>query len=336
VALWREHPARVRLRFRPYHRFSTSSLRILCGDRSRDYDAAMIVLLLNTQNEAELLRWNIQHHLNWGFDHVAVSDNESTDDTAEVVQGLGEAVSYRRYGNFKDRLKVRTAMLDALRAQHSVDWVLVLDGDEFFWIPDAAGPRDILQGTPDDVVAVNFDMKLFLPTTMDPPDLPVFMSRVYRTTSSNSPLNSSYRLGKTFYRSSWLTRLTSDHWNPDVPHSMFRHEYPAIHHYMIASEDQFVVKVKRLPTSYSPTNPLKWLTWRITTLPGELPRWAGPSKRQWYDIYKREGEAGLRTYYRTVYTLTVDHMREAIADGAVMRDAGFAEFTRERYLPVGA
>ena len=45
----------------------------------------MIVLLLVTQNEADLLRWNIRHHLEWGVDHVAVADNNSTDATAAVA-----------------------------------------------------------------------------------------------------------------------------------------------------------------------------------------------------------------------------------------------------------
>lgn len=295
----------------------------------------MIVLLITTRNEADLLHWNIQHHLNWGFDHVAVADNESTDDTAEVAQGSCDGVSYRRYRNTRNRMRVRNAMLDELRARHTVDWVLVADTDEFFWVPDAAGPRDILRRMPHDVVAVNFDMKLFLPTTMDRSDLPVFMSRVYRPTSPDSPLHSSYRLGKTFYRSSWLTTVTNDHWSPEVPHAKFRHEYPALHHYMITDEDRFIDKVKRLPTYNCPTNPLKWLIW-TTTSRDELPRWSGPSKRDWYDIYKREGEAGLRTYYRTVYTLTEDRVREATAEGALVRDARFAEFARERYLTVGA
>ena len=296
----------------------------------------MIVLLLNTQNEAELLRWNIQHHLDWGFDHVAVSDNESTDDTAEVVQGFGDAVSYRPYGHFKHRLKVRTAMLEELRARHAVDWVLVLDGDEFFWMPDAAGPRDVLREISGDVVAVNFDMKLFLPTALDPPGLPVFMSRVHRPTSSTSSLNSSYRAGKTFYRSSWLTRLRDDHWNPDVPHPLFRHEYPAIHHYMIDSADKFIIKVKRLPNESQFTNPLKRLKWKIVTPRGELPPWTSRPKQEWYRVYNRSGEVGLRAYYRSIYTLSEERVRKAIADGALVRDAGFADFTRERYLPVGA
>ena len=39
----------------------------------------MIVLLLVTQNESELRRADIGHHLEWGVDHVAVADNASVD-----------------------------------------------------------------------------------------------------------------------------------------------------------------------------------------------------------------------------------------------------------------
>ena len=57
-------------------------------------------------------------------------------------------------------------------------------------------------------MAVNFDMKLYLPTTLDPPNVPVFMSRIYRSGVADSPLHTSYRVGKTFYRSRWLTEIT--------------------------------------------------------------------------------------------------------------------------------
>ena len=43
----------------------------------------MIVLLLTTKNEAEVLRLNLEHHLSWGVDHVVVCDNDSTDDTPD-------------------------------------------------------------------------------------------------------------------------------------------------------------------------------------------------------------------------------------------------------------
>ncbi len=77
----------------------------------------MIVLLLVTQNEGDLLRWNIRHHLEWGVDHVAVADNASTDSTADVAHDFGEQVSYQSFPDFLKRQGVRTAMLDDLRGE---------------------------------------------------------------------------------------------------------------------------------------------------------------------------------------------------------------------------
>jgi hypothetical protein len=121
-----------------------------------------------------------------------------------------------------------------------------------------------------------------------------------------------------------------------VPHALFRHEYPAVHHYMVQSEDQFLVKVERLPNWNYYGNPLKWLKWKIITPRGELPRWTSRSKQEWYGVYNRQGEEGLRAYYRSIYTLSEERVREAIANGALTRDAGFAELTRQRYLPAAA
>ena len=154
----------------------------------------MSVLALVTQNEDDLLRWNIQHHLHWGFDHIAVADNNSTDGTADVVREFGSAVSYQRFPDFHDRQLVRTAMIADIRQNERVDWAAVADTDEMFWAP-GAGPRDLLASTPADIVGVNFDMKLFVPTALDPGQVPVFVSRIYRSSSSASPLHTSYRAG---------------------------------------------------------------------------------------------------------------------------------------------
>ena len=126
----------------------------------------MIVLLLVTQNEAELLAWNIRHHLEWGVDHVAVADNRSEDATRDVVREFGDAVSYRRFEDFHARQTVRREMMLAVQERHHVEWAGIADTDEFFWAPGAT-MRDLLADTRPDVVAVNFDAKLFLPTELD-------------------------------------------------------------------------------------------------------------------------------------------------------------------------
>ena len=98
----------------------SSTRRPTAGTRRGD---VVIVLLLVTQNEADLLRWNIRHHLDWGIDHVAVADNNSTDgDRRRRTRVRRRGEPHARFPDFHDRQNVRAAMLDAVRAGHHVDW----------------------------------------------------------------------------------------------------------------------------------------------------------------------------------------------------------------------
>jgi hypothetical protein len=293
----------------------------------------MIVLLLVTQNESDLLRWNIRHHLEWGIDHVAVADNASTDSTADVAHEFGEQVSHRSFPEFLKRQGVRTAMLDDLRARHTVTWAGVADTDEFYWSPSSHRMRDLLDDVPQDIVGVNFDMKLYLPTELDVPDEPVFMSRAHRTGSSASPFHTSYRAGKSWYRAEWLTSVTDEHWCKEVPHEQYRHAEPAVHHYMVQDEDQFVQKVTRLISwAHPPDGLLKRRRWeRTPEIERALPQWSAPFKKEWWGVYQQGGEPAVREYYRNVYTLRGDRLRRALADGSIVEDAGFSIWSRERF-----
>jgi hypothetical protein len=293
----------------------------------------VIVLLLVTQNEADLLRWNIRHHLEWGIDHVGVADNASSDATPDVAREFGDAVSYQRFPDFHQRQTVRTAMLDELRARHPVSWFGVADTDEFWWAPGAAGMGELLADTPIDVVGVNFDMKLFVPTGRDRPDVPVFMSRTHRTGSSDSPLHTSYRVGKSWYRSDRLPVITHEHWCEEVPHPPYRHDVDAVHHYMVQDEDQFVQKVTRLISWAPPPDGLlarrRWT--RTPEIERPLPDWSARFKKEWWGVYQSGGEAAVRDYYRNVYTVRGERLEAAIADGTLVDDPGFADWSLARF-----
>jgi glycosyl transferase family 2 len=300
----------------------------------------VIVLLLVTQNESALLRWNLQHHLAWGVDHVAVADNASTDDTADVVREFGDAASYERFPDFHDRQTVRTAMLDAIRSRRPVDWAGVADTDEFFWSPEG-DLASLLADAPAETVAVNFDMKLFLPTALDRTGVPVFMGREHRSASADSPLHTSYSVGKTFYRSSWLTTVTDEHWAPEVPHPVVRADTlagrtepgTAVHHYMVQDEEQFVQKVTRLIAwAQPPSGLLARRRWRaLPPRERDLPRWTAPFKKEWWSVYQQGGEAAVRDYYRNVYTLSAARVAETIEQGQLVDDPAFATWARARY-----
>jgi hypothetical protein len=300
----------------------------------------MIVALLVTKNESDLLRRNLAHHLEWGIDAVGVADNASTDGTRDVCKEFGNNVKYRRFGDFHTRQTQRHVMLREYVEEHgAVEWAAISDTDEFFYAPVPIG--ELLASIPSDVVAVNFDAKLFLPTAIDPSEGSVIERRTYRTSGGDSALHTSYVAGKTFYRASWLTSIPVDHWCKnhehlcvDVPHERYRHEVPLVHHYMIQDEEQFVEKATRLiEWAKQPAGFRKGLRWRFTRKRDRaLPPWSEPWKKVWWGVYQREGVEGVRAYYRNEYVVPADRVAGYLASGDLERDDALANYARSRSL----
>ncbi len=295
----------------------------------------MIVLLLTSKNESEMLTWNLAHHLEYGIDHVAVADNGSTDDTQDVIARFGNATSTVVFDDFHARQAARMRLLDQLRARHTVDWVGVSDTDEF-WFASGLHMADLLADVPPEVVAVNFDAKLFLPTALDAPDGPVMSRRHHRTASNDSPLHTSYSAGKTFYRGAWLRKITDEHLNRELWTDRYRHEVAAVHHYMVKDEDYFVQKVSRLASwVQDERGPIARRLRRRRGVPAdprslELPSWSSWFKKEWWRVYQEGGEEGVRRYYRERYTLGADALAEHVARGEIVRDDSFADYVAER------
>ena len=288
----------------------------------------MIVLLLTSKNEADVLRLNLDHHLSYGVDHVCVADNESSDHTQDVIREFGDHVSTEIFHDFAVRQKVRRALIDRVRAKHKgVTWVGVSDTDEFHWMDGATLP-EYLAETPADVPAMTCRQKLFLPTEDDAETGPVHQRQRHRTTGPDSPLHTSYKEGKTFYRSAWLKRIDHEHRSKKLEGPVVSPPVPTVHHYMIRDEDQFVMKVTRL-SAWREREGLKSKLWyhklrRAFGIP--LPPYVAGFKSEWWNVYRDGGEAGLRQYYRDTYRVQSRDLPRLIEEGALVRDDAFGDW----------
>jgi len=288
----------------------------------------MIVLLLTSKNEADLLRLNIEHHLRWGVDHVCVADNASSDETPQVVRSYGDAVSTIVFADFGERQRVRTEMLRRMRERHvRADWAGVSDTDEFWWAP-GMGARELLAAVPRDVPAATFDQKLFLPTEVDSPSGSACERMVHRAGGRSSPLFTSYSGGKTFYRGAALSRVTHEHRNPDLGSPEWRHAVPAVHHYMVQGEDHFVAKVRRFP-AWRPRGrpaPVRWYAALLAAAAAPpAPALKSAVKQEWWRVWETGGEAALREHYRSRVRVRREDIDGHLASGALVRDTSFAE-----------
>lgn len=292
----------------------------------------MLVLFVLTRNEAELLRLNLAHHLGWGFDHVAIADNESSDATQDVLGQFGDSVISTRIGDPYERYRALSGLLAKLEERHgAADWVAVSDTDEFWWAPDSDLPR-LLSRVPENVVAVNSDQKLFLPTELDALAGPVYCRRTFRTSGIKSPLHTSYVGGKSLYRAAWVRSqgVSNPHWSAGIPHGLWRFDRLLVHHYMIDDEDSFVAKVKTLER-WNPRvrDPLEAGTASREPPPSkEEPASIRAFKTAWWRLYQTAGEGGLRDYYRREYVISSSRLATCLRSGDLVEDTAFARFKR--------
>jgi hypothetical protein len=86
------------------------------------------------RDEEAILPFNLQYHLDYGFDHIFVLDNGSVDRTPEILQRFKEtgrvtaaAGSTLRF----DHERLANELLDIALRRYSPDWIFLLDADEF-------------------------------------------------------------------------------------------------------------------------------------------------------------------------------------------------------------
>lgn len=120
----------------------------------------MIFGVMLVRNEVDIVRINLLHHLASGVDHILVADNGSTDGTSAILEEFAETRRvhvFSRPGTFHQSETTTELAREAFL--RGARWVLPIDADEFWHIPEGR-LSDILDDFGDvgalEVEVVNF------------------------------------------------------------------------------------------------------------------------------------------------------------------------------------
>jgi hypothetical protein len=124
-----------------------------------------LVMTLLVRDEIDIIRENIEFHLNTGVDYVIAMDNLSVDGTTEVLRGY-EALGLLHYIPQTDDTYSQhrwvTQMAHLAASAHGADWVINNDADEF-WFPNKGNLKSALADVSGDVFAMYAPRVNFLP-----------------------------------------------------------------------------------------------------------------------------------------------------------------------------
>lgn len=95
-----------------------------------------LVMTLQVRNEEDILKENIDYHLNQGVDFIIATDNRSTDATKDILKSYEKAgVLLYQYEprDTHDQGTWVTQMARMASQQFAADWIINNDADEFWW-----------------------------------------------------------------------------------------------------------------------------------------------------------------------------------------------------------
>lgn len=107
-----------------------ASFSHLHGPRKFHLGPAEVALVLVGRNNAKFLAHNIAHHRSIGVTHVVYVDNDSQDNSVEVVKSFPNTMIYSSKANF--RTQQRRLRKFAVSQVNEGAWVLAIDCDELF------------------------------------------------------------------------------------------------------------------------------------------------------------------------------------------------------------
>jgi Glycosyl transferase family 2 len=272
-----------------------------------------LVMTLLVRNEAEIIEANLDFHLAQGVDYVIVTDHASTDGTEELLQPYvqaGVVTVLHAEGEAHAQSGRVTRMARLALTEHSADWVINNDADEFWW-PLAGSLRDVFASIPPAYGQIEVQRRDFLPY---PEGSEPFYSRlVYRDAQSLTP-NDRPLQPKVAHRA-----------HPDVVVAPGNHsisggellpvptgELVEIFHFPMRSYEQFERKVIQTGTGYE----------KLENRGFE----EGGDQLKLLEIYR---ENGLRAYYDQAL-LDGTQLRRGLESGAIVLDRRLAEFMQAR------
>lgn len=100
-----------------------------------------IAILMSIREEEVYIDFNIQYHLDLGFDYIFVANHSSTDGTNKILGSYKNdprVIITEETDPVFDHAKIANKLLALAKSSYEIDWFIFLDADEFLSIKDGS------------------------------------------------------------------------------------------------------------------------------------------------------------------------------------------------------
>lgn len=203
-----------------------------------------IIMTLLVRNEEDILKQNLDYHLNNSIDYVIATDNLSVDGTKDILK------EYEKKGVLKylyedqdtiDQDLWVTKMAQMANSDFNADWVINNDADEF-WVSKSGSIRNDLMNIDEHINALHVKRFNFVCTQNQ--NNCFYSDMIYKQTPSYNSLGSLLP-GKCFHRASSEVFVKAGNHDVDIPNKVeMDYNGITVYHYPLRSKSQFESKIR--------------------------------------------------------------------------------------------
>lgn len=283
---------------------------MLAQVRRMNFGMALFMTLL-VRDEEDILEYNLRYHLENGVDHVIVTDNLSSDRSADIAKSF-VAQGHATYVHEPDDTYAQwkwVSRMAAMAHQAGARWVMHCDADEFWMAPGGSSLKRWFARRiwPNVVVVPRHDF-----VCLEDDGAPFWQRMVYRKAQSTSPLGRPL-LPKVAHRAApGLVVAQGNHSVSGFRWMRKRRCDLEILHFPLRSREQYVRKITNGGNAYANNT--------------ELAPKLGMAWRLHYAELQQTG----RLAFIDENIWSADGVAAGLKDGALLTDTRLADFFRPR------
>jgi hypothetical protein len=244
--------------------FSHVSIPIVIKENKQEKKIYLAITSIIRNESASLKEW-LDFHILAGVEHFFLYDNESSDDTEEILQPYIESgqVSLTYWPTaFYHSTQIFSYAHSVTRNHELVEWMAFIDADEFLFSPSQIGIQEVLKNS-NDFNAFHINWTCFGGSNFAfPPSLGVIKSytRMANLNSADEVMKAELTKIKSVVRVSALTDIKV-HDSKVVGRIMSDTRDLRLNHYIVKSEQEFLAKLENSWEKFDPE--AKWFKKRI-------------------------------------------------------------------------
>ncbi len=264
-----------------------------------------LVMTLLVRDEEDIIKENIEFHLNQGVDFIIATDNKSVDSTKEIL------MEYKTHGVLRyihegednySQSKWVTRMAHMAHNKYGADWVINSDADEF-WYPAGSNLKEVFSQVPPEYNMLKAQRSDFIVPSEIPPDKKFFQYMIYRKKISLSTIGKPLPLKVAHRGSDSIVVHQGNHKVSKIPMQNIIKNRIEILHFPVRTYGQFENKIVKGGAAYA----------RNT----EVPQYTGKTWRELYKSFLADGNL-MDFYTNSIYDS--DRLQSEIMNGNVIKD----------------